>query len=625
MNSRIPTLQCSSINDTDRRLVQNFATEFTPLKNWKINADYSVDFLYFNHFNKHEIKYDDNVDGSLVPIGQTVPSFVRKHKSHTLYQSYNIYSSYFFSFAEKHNVAIMAGFQRESNNYDYMWGQKYDIITPEVPSFSTSTGAVQLSDELSHWATQGLFSRFNYNYMNKYLFEANARYDGTSRFARGNRWGMFPSFSVGWNVSHENFWQPLTKYVNTLKVKASWGRLGNQNVSSYQDLPLLGISTNLNWVINSNRPVYATAPNLVNTMLTWETSETIDFGIELGLFNNRLQISGDYYTRLTYNRLGPAEALPVTLGASVPRSNNSELSTKGWDLSLTWRDRINSDFSYSVTAMMFDFVNTVTKYNNPTGILTTDYAGKKEGEIWGYQTIGLIQTQEEADRINTTRSQNFFHSGVWQKGDVMYKSGVENGAVDNGKNTVDDPGSQFVIGNSSPRYQFGLTLAANYKGFDFSAFIQGTAKRDVWLGTSNIFWGFNAWNQSSLFTHHMDYYRDREGERYSGLGINTDAYFPRPYSQTTQSNRNRQVQTKYLQNAAYVRLKNLQLGYTLPDSLIDRVGLTRARLYLSAENALTLHGLFPGFDPETVNLGYGNASKAIFQQAVYSVGLNISF
>ena len=149
-------------------------------------------------------------------------------------------------------------------------------------------------------------------------------------------------------------------------------------------------------------------------------------------------------------------------------------------------------------------------------------------------------------------------------------------------------------------------------------------KRDVWLG-SNIFWGFNRYHQSSLFTHHMDYYRDREGEKYSGLGINTDAYFPRPYSQNPQYDKNRQVQSKYLQNAAYIRLKNFQLGYSLPHSLLGRVGLTRARLYLSTENVLTGTSLFPGFDPETVNLGFQNASKAIFTQAVYSIGINISF
>ncbi|MDR0541346.1 MAG: TonB-dependent receptor [Dysgonamonadaceae bacterium] len=622
--SRVPGIESSSVASISRRLVQYFATEITPVKNWKINADYSVDFLYSSSFTKSLTGYVDMVDGSLTPIETTVPSSVEKSKSHTLYQSFNVYSNYQISLAEKHNFEIMAGFQRESSMYDYLYGLKKNIITSEVPSISTSTGDMQSDDDLSHWSTQGVFARINYNFMNKYLFEANARYDGASKFARGNRWGAFPSFSLGWNVAREDFWEAVSKYVNAFKIRTSWGRLGNQNVSAYQDLPLLGINTNLNWIIDSKSPAYTTAPNLVNKYLTWESSETIDFGIDLGIFNNRLQINADYYNRRTFNRLGPSQALPAVLGATVPQSNNSELTTKGWDLSLTWKDQINNDFSYYVTAMIFDYINTVTRYNNPTGILTTDYEGKKVGEIWGYETIGLIQTQEEADRINQDKSQSFIHSGTWQTGDVMYKDRDGDGKVNNGKNTVNDHGDLSVIGNSTPRYQFGLTLAAEYKNFDFSVFFQGTAKRDLWLD-GNVFWGFNAWNQSSLFTHHMDYYRDKDSETYSGLGVNTDSYYPRPYSQNAQYNKNKQVQTRYLQNGAYARLKNLQLGYSLPSSMLQKIKLTRARLFLSGENILTLTMLPHGFDPETANLGdYGNG-KNIFTQAVYSIGLNVSF
>jgi TonB-linked SusC/RagA family outer membrane protein len=624
MLSRVPGIESSSVNSIQRRIVQHFATEITPVENWKINADYSADFLYSSSFTKNLTSYVDMVDGSLTPIETTVPSSIEKSKSHTLYQSFNIYSNYQLSLAEKHNIEIMAGFQRESNTDDYLYGSKKNIITSEVPSISTSTGDMQASDDLSHWATQGVFARINYNFMNKYLFEANARYDGTSKFARGNRWGTFPSFSLGWNIAREDFWEPVSKYINALKIRTSWGRLGNQNVNAYQDLPLLGINTNLNWIINSKSPAYTTAPNLVNQYLTWESSETIDFGIDLGVFNNRLQINADYYNRRTFNRLGPSQALPAVLGATVPQSNNSELKTKGWDLSFVWKDLINNYFTYSITAMVFDYMNTITKYDNPTGILTTDYKGKKVGEIWGYETIGLIQTQEEADRINRDKSQSFIHSGTWRTGDVMYRDRTGDGKIDNGKNTVGDHGDLSVIGNSTPRYQFGLTIAAEYKNFDFSAFFQGTAKRDLWLD-GNVFWGFNAWNQSSLFTHHMDYYRDKDSEKYSGLGVNTHSYYPRPYSQNAQYNKNKQVQTRYLQNGAYVRLKNLQLGYSLPSNMLQKIKLARTRLFLSAENIMTLTALPRGFDPETAKLGdYGNG-KNIFTQAVYSIGLNASF
>lgn len=622
--SRIPMIEAGSDKRTERGILQRFATEIRPLKNWKINADYSVDFPYTSFESVNPTAYEDLVDGSLSPIPTTVPSYIEKSKQHVNYQSLNVFSEYKLDWKEKHHFQLMAGYQRESNQYDFLSGLKREIITPEVPSISTSTGEMQTKDERTHWSTQGFFARLNYNYKGKYLMEVNARYDGTSKFARGNRWGLFPSFSLGWNVSQEAFWNPLSARVNTFKLRASWGRLGNQNVEAYQDLPLLGTKTNLEWIVNSKRPAYTIAPNLVNTHLTWESSETIDVGLDMGFLNNRLQVTADYYQRLTFDRLGPAEALPAVLGATIPDKNNSELRTRGWDLSFTWRDQVNKDFSYSVTAMLFDYKSVVTKYNNPTGILTTDYEGKRIGEIWGYETVGLIKTQDEADRINTSKSQSYINAQVWQPGDVMYKDRNGDGKMDKGKNTVDDPGDWHVIGNSTPRYQFGLTLSSQYKDFDVMAFFQGTAKRDLWLD-GNMFWGFNQWNQSSLFTHHMDYYRDSEGDTYSGLGVNTDAYFPRPYSLNSQYNKNKQPQTRYLQNGAYLRLKNLQIGYSLPASFIHKIGLQKTRVYFSAENILTLTSLPIGFDPETADLGkYGNG-KSIFSQAVFSFGLNVSF
>ena len=518
----------------------------------------------------------------------------------------------------------MLGFQQESNSYDYLSGLKKELITPEVPSISTATGEMQTTDDLTHWSTQGYFARLNYDYMGKYLLEVNARYDGTSKFTKDHRWGLFPSFSLGWNISHEKFWEPVSPYVNTLKLRTSWGSLGNQNVDAYQDLPLLGTEMNLEWILNGKRPAYTTAPNLINPVLTWESSKTVDVGADLGFFNNRLQITADYYQRLTFNRLGPAQALPAVLGADIPKENNSELRTRGWDLSFTWRDKVSNDFSYSVTAMLFDYKSVVTKYNNPTGILTTDYEGKTIGEIWGYETVGLIRTQEDADRINQSKSQNFINAQVWRTGDVMYRDLNNDGLINNGKNTVSDHGDLRIIGNNTPRYQFGITLSADYKGFDFMAFFQGTAKRDLWL-TGNMFWGFNNWNQTTLFPHHLDYYRDAEESTYSGLGVNTDAYYPRPYSQSSLYKKNQQIQTRYLQNGAYLRLKNLQLGYSIPQTVLKKVGLQKSRIYCSAENVLTLTKLPVGFDPETANLGkYGNG-KSMFSLAVLSFGLNVSF
>jgi TonB-linked SusC/RagA family outer membrane protein len=621
--SRIPMVESGTDETTGRELLQRFSTEITPLKNWKINADYSLDMPNNSFVSENFTMYQDYVDGTLFPISTTVPSYINKYKENTLYNSENVYSSYNLDIQD-HHMEIMAGYQQESSMYDYLYGQKKAMISPVVPSLATSTGEMQATDQMEHWATQGVFARFNYNYKDKYLVETNTRYDGTSKFAKGHRWDVFPSVSLGWNISHENFWKPISSIINSFKLKGSWGSLGNQNVAAYQDLPLIGVRTNLEWILNGGRPAYTVAPNLINPNLTWESSKTTNVGFEMGAFNNCLQLTADYYQRLTFNRLGPAKALPIVLGANIPSENNSELRTRGWDLSLTWRAQVNKDFSYSISAMIFDYLNVVTKYNNPTGILTTDYAGKTVGEIWGYETIGLIQTQEEADQINTSSSQKFINAQVWRTGDVHYNDLNNDNLINNGKNTVNDHGDLRVIGNTTPRYQYSFNLSATYKGFDFSAFFQGTAKRDLWL-SGNMFWGIQNWNFTIFTPTTIDYYRDTEGSKYSGLGINKDAYFPRPYSQSSQYSKNTQPQTRYLQSGAYMRLKNLQIGYTIPRSIINKIGIERARIYFSGENLWTLTSLSPAFDPETANKGSLGNGITMFSLAVYSFGLNIAF
>lgn len=625
--SKIPWAQDAGTDETKGyETMQRFTTEIRPLTGWKINADYTFRSYASKFTSNNFICYEDMVDGTLVPLGTTVPSYVEKNQKNNFYSSFNAYTSYQFDIKDMHNFSIMAGLQQEQQRNETLAGRKNDIVTNEVPSISTSTGDIHsLTDDLTHWSRLGFFFRLNYNFKEKYLLEVNGRYDGTSIFAEGNRWGFFPSFSGAWNISREAFFDPIVDKVNNLKIRASWGSLGNQNVTAYQDLALMGIKSNLAWLLNGSRPVYTTAPNLVNTMLTWETSQTLDFGIDAGFLNNRLNVTADWYQRHTKDRLGPAEALPAVIGATIPKKNNSELRTNGWEIAVTWRDQVNDDFSYSVSAMLYDYYSTVTKYNNPTNILTTDYEGKRVGDLWGYTTEGLIQTQEEADKIMQTGYQNQFHS-VWNTGDVKYADLNKDGVVNNGKNTLEDHGDLSIIGNTTPRYQFSLTLGAEYKGFDFSMMWQGVGKRDLWIN-SNMFWGFTTWNQSSLFVDdHLDYYRDKDADTYAGLGINTESYFPRPYLVGNQNNKNRQTQTRYLQNGAYARLKNLQLGYTLPKSLTEKIELSRVRVYFSGDNLCTLTGRFPhSLDPETSTIGSRGHGKSMSAQTAFSFGIDVEF
>lgn len=626
--SKIPWTQDAGTDKTIANvLTQRFATVITPLKGWSINADYSIR-LYTEKFTSENFTaYEDMVDGTMIALATTVPSYMAKSQSNNLYQSTNLYTSYDFSLADKHNFVLMAGVQYEAERLEKLWGRKNDLITPGVPSISTSTGDIQLDDVMTHWSTAGSFFRVGYNYKEKYLFEANGRYDGTSKFAAGNRWGFFPSFSAGWNVSREDFWAPLADKINSFKIRSSWGQLGNQKVDAYQDLSLLGVKTQLNWILNGQRPVYTTVAPLINRTLTWETAQTFDIGVDLGAFNNRLVINADWYQRLTKNRLGPAKALPGILGATLPKENNSEMKTNGWDLNISWRDQLACGLGYSISAMLFDYQSEVTKFNNPTNTLATDYAGKKVGEIWGYTTGGLIQTEEEATKITESQSQKFFYP-TWRTGDVKYVDLDGSGAINNGKNTVEDHGDLSVIGNTTPRYQFGVTLAADYKGFDMSLFFQGVAKRDLWI-TGNMFWGFDSWAQCSLFTEHLDYYRDQPEEKYIGLGENTDSYFPRPYL-TTEADKNKKTQTRYLQNGAYMRLKNMQFGYTLPKSVSQKIKMEKVRFFFSGENLFTVTGRFPeGLGPEnalkvTDSSARGD-SKSHFAQSVFAFGFDVQF
>lgn len=619
--SKIPWTQDAGQDERERHeLWQTIATEITPLKGLKLNADFSFRMLNDIFTATNLTAYEDLVDGTLVPIPSTVPSSLEQRQGTDLYYTSNLYASYERTVSDLHHFSALVGYQVESENSRSLFGRRNDLVTPAVPSISTATGDILVSDALGHWATEGVFFRLNYNYDERYLLEINSRYDGTSRFSRANRYGFFPSISAGWNIANEAFWESLQPTVNLLKLRGSWGRLGNQNVAPYQDLLLIGINNNLPWMINGARPVYATAPGLISQNLTWETSETLDAGLDLGFLQDKLTASFDWYQRVTSDMLGPAEALPAVIGAKQPRRNNATLRNRGWEFSLGWADNIGNDLTYSVRAMMSDNKGEIIEYYNPTNILTTYYEGMDQGEIWGYQTVGLFQSQAEIDN-NADQS---FLFGDWNTGDIHYADLNDDGVINRGQNTVDNPGDLRVIGNSTPRYLFGLSLGAAYKNFSFSMFWQGVGKRDMALD-GNMFYGFQNWNQSSLFPNHLDYYRDEEATKYVGLGVNTDAYFPRPYV-NNERNKNYQTQTRFLQSGAYARLKNIQLRYSVPHPLVKKLGLGQASVYFSGENLLTVTSLPLGFDPETAIDADGRGpGKSHFAQTVLALGLDIRY
>ena len=607
-------------------IVQRFATEITPLKGWTVNADFTIQFTHNELTSNNITIYEDNVAGDLLPLGSTTPSFVAKSQDLNTYRTLNVYSTYKFDQGAKHHFSIMAGYQQENAKFSQLSASRNLLISQSVPSIATAVGTTNANDDINLYATEGIFSRFNYNHDNRYLLELNGRYDGTYKFAEGKRWGFFPSISAGWNASNENFWRDLKPTINVFKIRGSWGSLGNQlNAAPYQDLALLGISSNLQWTIDGLRPRFATAANLVNPGVTWETSNTINLGFDLAFLKNRLNITADIYQRRSFDQLGPAQAVPAVIGVpSLPQSNNMETKTKGWEFLLSWNDHIGKDFKYSVTTILFDHKTTITKYNNPTGILTTSYSGQQQGEIWGFVSEGLIATLAEAAFINTGSIQRQISGQPWKTGDIRYRDLNKDGLITIGANTVSDPGDRKVIGNTTPRYQYSLTLQAEWKGFDFSMFWQGVAKRELML-SDNMFWGFATGAQSSIFPGHLDYYRDVDGDKYKGLGKNIESYFPRPYLDLSMNAKNQVAQTRYLLNAAYARLKNMQLGYHMPRSVLRKIKLQNIYIYVSGENLATITGMPEHFDPETANVGVAGNGKSYFSQSAITFGINLGF
>jgi TonB-linked SusC/RagA family outer membrane protein len=595
-----------------------------PIKNWKTQFNYNYKIADTRITNYHPTIYGTNPSDEKIVYDTAINNYQTSF-AQTNYAMFNLISSYERTIKD-HYIYVMGGFEKEMNNYNYLWGQKTKVLVSSVPSISTAVGEHYVDDAMEHWATAGFFGRFQYNYKEKYLLEANMRYDGSSRFEESTRWGLFPSFSVGYNISRESFWKTIEPYISSLKIRASWGSLGNQNVPNYLYLPNLGVNTNLSWIMGSERPSYTTAPALVSANLTWETSTTSNIGFDAGFLKGRLNASFDLYRRLTTNMFGPAEALPNILGTSVPQTNNATLETDGFELVLSWRDQIGSDWSYDIKATLSDNVSTVKKYNNPTKTLSTWYEGKKVGEIWGYETVGIYQTDDEA---KAGPDQSYFFP-VWSAGDIHYKDQNGDNIINNGTYTVDNPGDLTVIGNSSPRFLTGLTAGLNWKGVDFSMFWQGVMKKDVAFSQDDqVFHGFHAqnwwdmnmWEKGSSTT--LDYWRP--SNETNMLGPNTNAYYPKPYL-SSEDRKNRQVQSRFTQSAAYFRLKNLTVGYMFPQDWVRKVYASNARLYVSGENLLTITSLTGLLDPEASSTGYGSmVGKIHFLRRSYSVGLNITF
>lgn len=586
-----------------------------PIKHVTVTADYTWN-AYTNFNQNHQIPFKEyGVDGILLgTFPWTSPSSVSETTDNNNYLAFNAFATYENTFAEKHYFKAMLGVNQESSHYKRIGIFANNLVDPTLPAINLNNDPrPSVTGAENEWALFGTVFRLNYIFNNKYLLEVNGRYDGSSRFSPETRYVFTPSISAGWRISEEAFMAGTKDVINDLKLRGSYGELPNQGFDQnqlyttsnfYPYLPTMPINNSVGYVFGSQTGVGVGAPGLVSNHFTWEKSATTNFGVDFSFLNSRLSGSFDVYERRTTDMLVGGVPLPAVLGTASPNQNAGTLITKGWELSLGWNDRIGKDLSYDILLSLADNYAKLTRYPLNTSKLFTDnnwYEGRLDGEIWGFETIGFFNSQQEVD---SAPKQEQLWGGSWRPGDVRYADLDGNGQIDFGNNTVDNPGDRKIIGNSTPRYTFGLSLGLNYKGFDFNTFLQGVSKRDAWIGNS-AFWGFTSeWNVP--FVYATDYWTPE----------NTNAYFPRL---RFGNGGNSQTQSGYLQNAAYLRVKQLTLGYSLPKTLVERAKLGRVRVYVSAQNLFTITNLFDAFDPEVFNFQDAPQMKSV------AFGLQLGF
>ncbi|WP_406683810.1 TonB-dependent receptor [Seonamhaeicola sp. MEBiC1930] len=592
--------------------------KFTAQLNYRRNNNFQSTTLLPTEFT-----YPDETTFEAFSRGNYSTSVYAPTYINNEYFSPNLFATYDKSI-NKHNFHATIGYQSEAYNFEAISANAEDLFSPNYISISTSqlpdTGAVD--DALSHWAIQSVFSRFRYNYDEKYLLEFSYRRDGSSRFASDERWAGFPSYSAGYNVAKEDFW-PFES-INTFKLRGSYGTLGNQNVSNYLYISSISADGQGSFLINGSQESIANTPDIASQSLTWERVKTTDIGFDLGAYNNKLNLGFSWYRTDVEDMAGPALDLPSQLGTTAPLTNIGTSRIQGWELETSWRQQLG-DFGYSIRAVLSDYKRTIVDYPNETNDLTQSYyVGQDLGEIWGLTWDGWLMTDDEYGTTYNIDQSFLPNSGTWNAGDTKYKDLNEDGVIDRGNWVLGDTGDFSKIGNSTPRYQYSFNIGLNYKNWDMNMFIQGVGKRDVFVSGHQRFRGPAQGELHMLvYEEHLDYFRPENTD--SPLGPNTDAYFPAPYSNNPGANNKnyRYAVDRYLQNGAYARLKNLQIGFTIPKKVTNKYNINNFRIFIAAENLLTISDML-FYDPEFVAGSFGSAAAYPLSSTI-STGINVSF
>lgn len=611
-----------------------FQVTITPLKNWNIIGEFNT---RINNNWTHEDAFPIYAHDAVDPERTHIPTYYSRNTSNVSEYSYrstylnaNIYTNYTLSLNNSHEFTFLLGSQLESFKDRYVSANRNDATTDLLPVLDLTNSKTNygLGGRYEQWRTAGFFGRINYDFKHRYLLELNLRYDGTSRFRRDSRWVWSPSVSAGWNIAQEDFFEKLRPWVSTLKLRGSYGQLANQNTTSlYPTYRVMGLgASSSSWLVNGEQQNTAWFPTRISTALTWEKIRNTNLGIDVTALNNRLTASFDYFWRDNKDMVGPGISLPATLGTDPPLQNLLSMRTTGWELTLGWR-QVVGDFTYDVRFNLSDDRTKITDYPNREGNLNKYIAGRYIGEIWGLETKGIARTQEEMDAHLASVDQSEIDGGQWKAGDIMYVDSDGDGKIHK-QSTIYEKGDLKVIGNSSPRYRIGINLYAKWKGIDFSAFFQGVCKRDYYFSPYGgqgagekgaAFWGATVggrW-ESLFFNEHLDYWRDDT----SLLGENYDSYYARPLYYT---NRNRETQTRYLQDGSYLRLKNLQIGYTFPEAWTKKFYVQNLRIFFSAENLHTWTKMSKVIDPESLEVSKMKSGGTYPLSRTFSFGLSVT-
>ena len=598
--------QLKSANKNQDRYSYNQYTLGTTLnlvKGLTIDLDYTYSSALQNIYTNGGVEYGimnrsvtstkkfEGVLGYLQPPGGAY-DYVQRESIKEDRKTFNGYATYEKNFGD-HSLKIMGGSNIEGSETESLLAKKMKIIDYDKPEINLASGDMTANSTHRWWSVAGFFGRINYGYLDKYFVELNGRYDGSSRFPSNSRWGFFPSTSVAWRITEEPFAKFIKPAFNTLKIRGSWGVVGNQDVGENRFISTLSSSLS-NWLISSQYPNQVSVPGLVSPDLTWKSVSTLDLGLDGTSLHDKINFSVDWYQRVTSNMLSAGVAVPSTMGTSAPLRNYGALTTNGIEVEVTFNHAFENGLRFSITGQFSDYLTKISKFASATDpLITSNYEGKTIGEIWGYESERLFQKEDfnydsNGNILKITlpsgQVKNSLKEGIptqyvlessdflFSPGDMKFKDLNDDKVIDYGTNTVSKHGDLKVIGNTQPRFEYGFRINASWKGFDFSTFIQGVGKRALWATGNMILPGYTA--SETNFAYTLDYWTPD----------NTDAFYPRPIDYGQSAKWNYQTQSRYLLNLAYLRCKNMNIGYTMPEDWMKKIYISRLRLYVSAEN-----------------------------------------